>query len=98
MIAFLLTCLFFVAPLQLSARTNQSIPRQTEEETHREESQESSVKAPKLASSWRKAPRRSLPPPAGGSLLAFDASEVAVSDCWDAHTHRRRGPPSAFLS
>lgn len=93
--AFLLTCLFFVAPLQLSARTNQSIPRQIEEETHREECHESRVKAPKLASSWRKAQRRSLSPTARRVLLtAFDESEIHVSECWEAHTHRHRGPPS----
>jgi hypothetical protein len=93
--ASLLTCLFFVAPLQLSARTNQTTPRQIEEETHREECQESSVRAPKLASSWRKGQRRSLPPPARGLSPAFDESKVNASECWDAHTHRRRGPPSS---
>ena len=94
--AFLLTCLFFVAPLQLSACTNQAIPRQTEEETHREECHESSVKAPELASTWRKARRRALPN-VRRVLLAFDESEGHVSECWGAHTHRRRGPPSLIF-
>ena len=100
--AFLLTCLFFVAPLQLSARTNQSIPRQIEEETHREENQESSVKAPRQVASWREAPRRSRLLRARAATRAtlsnFDEHGPDLPECWDAHSHRRRGPPSALLS
>lgn len=99
--AFLLTCLFFVAPLQLSARTNQTLPRQIEEETHREENHESRVKAPKSVSAWRRAPRRSLPAPprvdVRGLLLAFDERRPDTAECWDAHSHRRRGPPRSPL-
>jgi len=101
-LAFLLTCLFFVAPLQLSARTNQTLPRQIEEETHREENHESSVKAPKQVASWREAPRRSRLARAHAASRAsfsdFDEYGPDLPECWDAHSHRRRGPPSARLS
>jgi hypothetical protein len=97
--AFLLTCLFFVAPLQLSARTNQTLPRQIEEETHREENHESRVKAPSLVSAWRKAPRRTPPAQtaAPGALPPSGEHGPDVGECWDAHSHRRRGPPSSLL-
>jgi hypothetical protein len=100
-LAFLLTCLFFVAPLQLSARTSQSIPRQIEEETHREENHESRVKAPKLVTSWRRATRRAPFKTAASdrhqATSALKGRRPDIAECWDAHSHRRRGPP-ALLS
>lgn len=100
--AFLLTCLFFVVPLQLSARTNQSIPRQLEEEPLREESHESGVKAAKLAPSHRKAPLYFLLTLSSAArrdaLPAFAERHPDIAECWDAHSHRRRGPPSTLLS
>lgn len=92
----MLTCLFFVAPLQLSARSNQPPPRQIEEETH-----EGSVKESKVVvSSWRKAPQRCPSALARtNARIVFRPSRELRSDLserWDAHSDRRRGPPSSF--
>lgn len=95
-LTFLLTFLFFAAPLQLSARSNQPPARQFEEETH-----EGSVKESRLViSSWWKAPHRcprALARP--GARIVFRPSRELRSDLserWDAHSDRRRGPPPSL--
>lgn len=95
----LIACLCCAGVGQVAARGggSQSVPLPTEEETH-----EGHVKASKaLANSWRKAPHRHLLTLARTGLrVIFRPTRELCSDLaerWDAHSDRRRGPPSSLL-
>lgn len=99
----LIACLSCAGVGQVAARVggsagNQTVPLPTEEETH-----EGHVKASKaLAASWRKAPQQHpLTLTRAGVRVVFRPTRELRSDLaerWDAHSDRRRGPPSSLLS
>ena len=99
----LIACLSCAGVGQVAARGvsggggGQPVPLPTEEETH-----EGHVKASKaLAASWRKAPQqRPLTFARAGERAVFRPARELRSDLaerWDAHSDRRRGPPSSPL-
>ena len=96
----LIACLSCAGVGQVAARGaagSQFVPLPTEEETH-----EGHVKAFKaLANSWRKTPHQYLLTHARtGVRVVIRPTREFCSDLaerWDAHSDRRRGPPSSLL-
>jgi hypothetical protein len=97
-LACLLPFAFCASAVQTTARSSQSVPQPVEEETHGSVVKESRV----IISSRLKAPQNQP------LLLARSVARVVfrptrelhsdLAERWDAHSDRRRGPPSSLLS
>lgn len=97
-LACLLPFAFCASAVQTAARSSQSVPQPVEEETHGSVVKESRV----IISSRLKAPQHQPLTLARNALrAAFRPTRELRSDLaerWDAHSDRRRGPPSSLLS
>jgi hypothetical protein len=98
-LALLLPFAFCANAVQTAARGGQSVPQPVEEETHHG----SVVKESRVVLSSRlKAPQhRPLTARRRDLRVVFQPSRELRSDLaerWDAHSDRRRGPPSSLLS
>lgn len=94
----MLLCVFCLATPQLATFSQQPVPRQNEEETH-----ESVGKAANaVASARRKVPQsRAQSSESAGeqpALPRIDGLNDEIVPRWNAHSYRRRGPPSFPLS
>ena len=97
-LACLLPFAFCAAAVGIKAPSSQLTPQPVEEETHGSVVKESRV----IISSRLKAPQyRPLTCALSGLRVVFRPTRELRSDLaerWDAHSDRRRGPPSSLLS
>ena len=96
----LVVCFFAATTHQFTARGNQLLPQQTDQEAAREEVNEVSIKASETtAAPRRKALRQRLlrlePAINRGLLSRVGERRPAIALRWSAHTDRHRGPPSS---